>query len=54
MHLGLAIPIELPRSEKHAFVFHIARLTCEIGVLQGQFGPPQCRSFVDGLGDADY
>lgn len=54
MQHGLAVPIDLPRSEQYAFIFHIARLTCDIGVLEGQFGPPQFRSFVDGLGDADY
>jgi hypothetical protein len=54
MQHSTAVPIDLPLAEKHAFVFHIARLNCDRGALQSQFGPPQFRDFVDGIGDAEY
>ena len=49
-----AIAIELPLSEKHVFVFHIASLTYNIDSARSLFGPSRFQDFVDGLGDADY
>ena len=54
MHNKLAVPIELPTSEKYIFAFHLANLTYDIEHARKMFGSSSYHDFVDGLGDADF